>query len=108
MPLPARLQDLYTIAAAIGQERACSAQVVFEHCGLLLQIPPRIYDDWCTPKDVLTFADIGGDGVHYSYPTGCPSASGAGPILMTVPAARPGTSDVVIAESFDEFFGLGC
>ena len=38
----------------------------FDPIGLILQIPPKREDYWCTPLNALTFARTGGDGTHYS------------------------------------------
>lgn len=54
---------------------------------------------------MLTFASTGGDGVHYSYLEGSEFSEGKHPIVMTLPCADE--NNMVIAESFEEFFGLG-
>ena len=105
-PIPAPLQALYDAAAAIGPRFDLSAEAVLDYCGLLLEIPPvRDYIDWSTPRNVLTFATTGGDSVHYSYLRDASFAEGVCPIVMTMPAASG--INVVLAESFNEFFSLG-
>ena len=105
-PIPAPLQALYDAAAAIGPQFNLSAEAVLDYCGLLLEIPPvRDYIDWCTPRNVLTFATTGGDSVHYSYLVDARLPAGVCPIVMTLPCAS-GLS-MVIAESFQEFFNYG-
>ena len=59
---------------------------------------------WCTPKNALTFARTGGDGVHYSYLAMSGLPEGIVPIVMTMPAVA---RNFVVAESFDEFLGVG-
>ena len=106
MLIPPRLQDLYAVAATVGEELGQSARGVFDPCGLLLEIPPRRYEYQSTPKTGLTFAETGGDGVHYSYFVDSRLPPGVVPIAMTVPMCfdRP---NVIVADTFDEFLGLG-
>lgn len=103
--VPQRLQDLYAVAARVGEQLGHSAEGVFDPCGLILEIPPRAGYYWCTPRDALTFAATGGDGVHYSYLCSDQVSSSVVPVIMTLPAAE--THNVVLAENLDEFFGLG-
>lgn len=66
--IPAPLQTLYDAAAAMGPQFGLSPEAVFGDCGLRLEIPPVPgYIDWCTPRNVMTFATTGCDSVHYSY-----------------------------------------
>jgi hypothetical protein len=103
--IPPRLQALYDAATDAARLLGSSAEGVFDPCGLLLEMPPATEYYWCTPKGVRTFARTGGDGVHYSY-FDVPSPSGLiTPVVMTVPMSDD--RNHVIAESFDEFFGLG-
>jgi hypothetical protein len=106
MLLPPRLQDLYAVAANVAEELGSSPEAVFDPCGLLLEIPPRNQGYWATPKTAFTFADTGGDGVHYSYFVDSRLPPGVVPIAMTVPMKfdRP---NVIVADTFDEFLGLG-
>lgn len=106
MLIPARLQDLYAVAATVGEELGHSASGVFDPCGLILEIPPRRYPYESTPTGAMTFATTGGDGVHYSYFVDSRLPPGVVPIAMTVPMKfdRP---NVIVADTFDEFLGLG-
>ena len=104
--MPAPLQALYDAAAAIGPRFNLSAEAVFDYSGLILEIPPvRNWIDWCTPRNVLTFATTGGDSVHYSYLVDERLPAGVCPIVMTLPCASE--LSLVIAESFQEFFDYG-
>ncbi|RGE41425.1 hypothetical protein DZC30_18540 [Comamonas testosteroni] len=117
--IPAPLQTLYDAAANIGMQFEMSPEAVLDYCGLLLEIPPqRNYIDWCTPRNVLTFATTGGDSVHYSYLVDERLPEGVCPIVMTLPCVYdtltgPDGQSVtkalswVIAESFQEFFDYG-
>ena len=105
-PIPAPLQALYDAAEAIGPQFNLSAEAVFDYSGLILEIPPvRNWIDWCTPRNVLTFATTGGDSVHYSYLVDERLPAGVCPIVMTLPCASE--LSLVIAESFQEFFDYG-
>ena len=103
--LPARLSDLFAAAKAVATAFNCSPEGIFDPCGLIMDIPPSTESYWCTPKGVHTFARTGGDGVHYSYFTVDASTESVTPIVMTRPAAD--IQNHIVAESFDEFFGLG-
>jgi len=120
LPLPQRLQDLYAVAAKAAEQFGhsafegvnsslilpnISATGVFDPCGLILEIPPRTGYYWCTPKEALTFAATGGDGVHYSYLSSSNLSSSVVPVVMTLPAAEK--HNLVVAENIDEFLGLG-
>lgn len=103
--LPHRLRDLHAVAEIAAAEYGLSVEGVLDPCGLLLEMPPQSgYYDWCTPKNALMFARTGGDGVHYSYLQIQALPDGVAPIVMTMPAIA---QNFVLAESFDEFFGLG-
>ena len=105
-PIPAPLQALYDAAVTIGPQFNLPAEAALDYCGLLLEIPPvRDYIDWCTPRNVLTFASTGGDSVHYSYLVDERLPAGVSPIVMTLPCAS--ALNMVIAESFQEFFDYG-
>ena len=104
--IPAELQALYAAAQAAGPKFDLSAEAVFDYCGLLLEMPPvRQWIDWCTPRNVLTFATTGGDSVHYSYLVDERLPQGVCPIVMTLPCAD--AQSFVIAENFQEFFDYG-
>ncbi len=108
MLAPEGLTRLRLAAAAAAAHFGETAEEVFEPCGLILCRPDEENPYWCTPANVVTFARTGGDGVHYSY---LPAAAGGSvcPVVMTVPMAafEQRECNVVIAESFDEFFSLG-
>jgi len=128
MVLPQRLEALYFVAAKaaehfsppVDEERTriaratklwlpgakpLSASGVFDPCGLILEIPPKSGYYWCTPKEALTFACTGGDGVHYSYLSSDSLSPSVVPVVMTLPANDK--HNFVVADSIDEFLGLG-
>ncbi|MBW3509441.1 MULTISPECIES: SMI1/KNR4 family protein [Janthinobacterium] len=105
MKLPVQLEKLHQVADAAAIKFETSADMVFEPCGLILEMPQIEEQYWCTPTNVVPFASTGGDGVHYSYLKDFVSTNGTLPIIMTLPSADE--NNVVIAESFEEFFNLG-
>lgn len=104
MTIPHPLEQLYAFAREAGESLGLSPEGVLDPCGLLLEIPPQTGYCSCTPTGAKTFARTGGDGVHYSY-FDLEAQTDARPIVMTLPAAEP--HNLVVAESFEEFFGLG-
>lgn len=103
--LPAYLCKLHHVANDAATKFGSSPDAVFDPCGLILDLPPVQGPYWCTPTNVVTFASTGGDGVHYSYLKHFDSSDGKLPIIMTLPCADE--NNIVIAESFEEFFNLG-
>lgn len=78
----------------------------FDPIGLILQIPPKREDYWCTPLNALTFARTGGDGTHYSL-LSLPRVSRVEqPIVMTVPMSDE--PNVVVGANLRDFLALGC
>jgi len=76
-----------------------------ESVGLVMQ--NEFVTEWydCTPKNSLSFASTGGDGVHFSILTGFEEDNS--PVIITVPMCF-GEESLVIAENFKEFLDLGC
>jgi len=105
MELSVQLKKLHQVAGHAAAKFQTSVGAAFDPCGLILEMPPIEQHYWCTPTNVVTFASTGGDGVHYSYLKDFDSFNGTLPIIMTLPCADE--NNVVIAESFEEFFDLG-
>ena len=90
----------------MGPRFSLSPEAVLGDCGLRLEIPPiPNYIDWCTPRNVMTFATTGCDSVHYSYLVDGRLPDSACPIVMTLPCVNE--LSWVIAENFQEFFDYG-
>jgi len=103
--IPHAVQALYKAAEIAAKRFGSSTEAVFDPCGLILNSPPLQGHYWCTPDTAFTFASTGGDGVHYSY-LDLPNLNGeSGPIVMTLPANDQ--LNYVVAETLDEFLGLG-
>lgn len=103
--IPHAVLALYKAAEMAAKRFGSSIEAVFDPCGLILNSPPLRGYYWCTPGTGLTFASTGGNGVHYSY-LDLPNLNGeTGPIVMTLPANDQ--LNYVVAETLDEFLGLG-
>lgn len=74
-----------------------------DYCGLEPVRPMEHYGYFCTPKNSLTFASTGGDGVHFGFLDS--RKLNEGPIVMTVPMSD--TCNVIVAEDLREFFSIG-
>jgi hypothetical protein len=102
------LATLRDAARAMASERGMDWPSVLGDAGLFLLDPPRraYYD--VTPRDSVTFAYTGGDGVHFGVLC-APEAPDAdpddGPVVMTVPMGR--AKRIVLAGSVGEFLSLG-
>lgn len=97
-----RMDEL--ILARFGARFGKKLYQYVDYCGIE---PVRHPDEgyFCTPKNSRTFARTGGDGVHFGIITNDARHSIRKPIVMTLPMAT--RNNVVVAESLDEFFGLG-
>ena len=74
-----------------------------DYCGLEPVRPLEHLGYFCTPKNSLTFASTGGEGVHFGFlDKNKPNES---PIVMTVPMSD--THNVIVAEDLKEFFSIG-
>ncbi len=75
--------------------------------GLILHYP--LERNWYhnTPLNVSTFADTGGDGVHYSLLDLEGSLSDRSPVVMTVPMNWP-DYNLVVGKDLHDFLCLGC
>ena len=98
------LEALWSVADSLALNRGKNPKHVLDPCGLLLERPLRRLEYFCTPANSETFARTGGDGVHYGFLRLQPPFAES-PIVMTVPMGNH--YNIVIAESFSEFLGLG-
>lgn len=57
-----------------------------------------------TPKNSITFAATGGEGVHFGIVIDHDDVKGQNPVVMTVPMM---SANVILAEDLDEFLGIG-
>jgi hypothetical protein len=77
--------------------------------GLLLH--PRLENCgyWCTPKNSLTFASTGGDGVHFSFIVQSDEIVEDSPVIVTVPAnfGEPEDANFIVADNLRNFLRFG-
>ena len=73
-----------------------------DFCGLE-PVPESNFGYASTPINSVTFASTGGDGVHFGLLTD-ERLNGRQPVVMTVPMV---SKNIILADSLDEFFGLG-
>ena len=87
-----------------GAAGGMTADEAAESVGLLLEPVPERWSYEATPRNSLTFASTGGDGVHYGVLT---DAGRPGPVVMTVPmnVDRP---NLVVGADLRDFLSLGC
>lgn len=100
-----KLQDVWNLSDRFADERGVGTNHLFEECGLKLERRPHRWEYFCTPRNSITFADLGLDGTHFGFLIleGLPQESQ--PIVMTVPMND--RQNYIIAESLEEFLGLG-
>ena len=78
----------------------------FEDIGLILESEPSLWDYDSTPKNSVTFATTGGDGVHFNFLAIDGKWSEQSPVIMTVPM-NFGEENLVIGDSLEDFLSLG-
>jgi hypothetical protein len=78
----------------------------FDPIGLILHGKLEHWSYWCTPRNSITFASIGGDGVHYGILDIGDGFTDSSPVVMTVPCCD--TPNTIVGESLIDFFALGC
>lgn len=97
--------ELWAVAQEAAQRDGQDPRYVFEDIGLMLQPPEQplavSYD--ATPRDAVTFASTGGDGVHFSATRGTSGAI----VVMTVPMHFD-QPNVAVGGTLREFLSLGC
>jgi hypothetical protein len=100
------LEKLWSIADKEAQETNRDFRSAFDPIGLRLFRPltNKYYDS--TPINSSTFADTGGDGVHYSLVFVEGKVSENSPVVMTVPMGYPKVN-LIVGENLLEFLCLG-
>jgi hypothetical protein len=100
------LEKLWSIADKESEKANRKFSLVFDPVGLILFRPliKNNYDS--TPSNSSTFAQTGGDGVHYSLVTLEGKISEDSPVVMTVPMGYPKVN-LIVGENLLEFLCLG-
>jgi hypothetical protein len=102
-PLWNRLRALDKIAA---RKFPANFDQGFGTLGLILDSRPRASAYSCTPKNCLSFAYTGGEGVHFSFVAQDGKATERSPIVITIPEAFD-HPNFIGGESLFDFLCLG-
>ncbi|MDN5201961.1 hypothetical protein QQ008_11320 [Fulvivirgaceae bacterium BMA10] len=100
-----KIEDFWKIDDDIKRRYGKKWYNFVDYCGLNPVRPLENYNYSCTPKNSMTFAATGIDGVHFGIINKQKSEISSGPIVITVPIATK--NNIVVAEDLDEFFSLG-
>jgi hypothetical protein len=101
------LERLWALADQEAFETDVEPDMVFDPIGLLLVRPLTRLEYHCTPLNSTTFAETGGDGVHYGLLRTEGSASDESPVVMTVPCMFE-SPNLIVGTTLHEFLCLGC
>lgn len=100
------LEKLWSIAVNEAERTKQEFSLVFDPIGLLL-IRPLVKGYYgSTPINSFTFAETGGDGVHFSLLELTGKVSEDSPVVMTVPM-NYGKDNLIVGENLLEFLCLG-
>ena len=92
--------DLSTLKSVLADNSLAADQLgLLFHSGL----SDPAYEQ--TPRNTLTFASTGGDGVHFGYLVMAGGVGDDDPIVMTVPSAEK--PNRVVGRNLRHFLGLG-
>jgi hypothetical protein len=100
------LDKLWSITDKETEKTKRDFSLVFDPIGLMLIRPlaKKYYDS--TPVNALSFAQTGGDGVHFSLVLLSGRISEDSPVVMTVPM-NYGKDNLIVGENLIEFLSLG-
>lgn len=102
-PLLEKLRKADAVAAKRFPSRSNPG---FSALGLLLHPQLERFDYWCTPKNVVTFARTGGNGVHFSFLAHDGKVTENSPVVITIPS--PGNRpNYIVGENLFDFLCLG-
>jgi len=99
------LESIWSAATALGARTGKEPRYALDEWGLYLEMPPKRWEYFCTPKNSVTFGSTGGDGVHFGLLELAGMESHQRPVVMTVPMSD--RHNVVIAETLGEFLNIG-
>jgi len=99
------IEDYWRVLDKIKSSWGKNVYKHIDYCGLEPIRPLENFGYFCTPKNTLTFATTGGNGVHFGIIIGKNSNSTKGAIVMTVPMAE--INNIIVAEDLEEFFSIG-
>lgn len=101
----ALLEKLWSLADAEAARTGGEPSLMFEPIGLWFDHSLRNAGYLTTPLNSSTFANTGGDGVHYGLLHVEGEVKDNCPVVMTVPMAG---EDVIVGADLHEFLCLGC
>jgi hypothetical protein len=61
------VQDLWNLSDRFAAEHGVRPDDLFGECGLRLERPPHRWEYFCTPRNTITFGDLGVDGTHFGF-----------------------------------------
>lgn len=99
------VEDLFKVYTYIKDTWGKHSYKYIDYCGIEPVMPAESLYYSCTPRNSVTFARTGAEGVHFSIVNDS-NTTVSGPIIMTVPMAA--TTNIVVAETLNEFLSLGC
>ncbi len=100
------LEKLWSIADKEAEKTKPEFSLVFAPIGLMLIRPLAKKYYGSTPINSFTFAQTGGDGVHFSLVSLENKVSEDSPVVMTIPMNYPEVN-LIVGENLFEFLCLG-
>ena len=100
------LNKFWSVADKEAKRLKVNPSYIFDPVGLILVRPLENMGYESTPINSLTFAQTGGDGVHFSLVSSQGEISDSSPVVMTVPM-NFGIENLIVGENLIEFFCLG-
>jgi hypothetical protein len=100
------LARLWSLAEKEAAKTNSAPEYVFDPIGLILVRPMRNMGYESTPINSATFAETGGDGVHFGFLQVSNTISEDSPVVMTVPM-QCDNPNVVVGCNLLEFLCLG-
>lgn len=89
-----------------GQSLEHASNYIFDPIGIILIRPLKNIEYESTPRNSLTFAETGGDGVHFGLVQMEGQILEKSPVVMTVPA-NYGEENLIVGGNLHEFLCLG-
>jgi hypothetical protein len=100
------IEKLWSLSGTDRSSFTGNENYFYDSIGLILLTEIKHHGYWCTPSNSITFAETGGDGVHYSLLVESDKVDENSPVIMTLPCAE--NCNIIVAENFLEFLSLGC
>jgi hypothetical protein len=101
--------DLEILGALTGLDwgaEGSDGNEFFDPIGLILHLPRKRREYWCTPTNSVSFASTGGDGTHFGVLRVGSLALDHSPVVMTVPMSN--SPNWIVGADLREFLAPGC